>query len=116
MEKINLKNLYQLFKYAKSHGIVSLHFLCLLGVFLVFDPLSQNALTELYQNLSYETLSRTRNHKFESVCDFISELSFFINRSTLANIIKKEEGDKEVLERLKKHIILLKNLTSLVKK
>ena len=65
MEKINLKNLYKLFKDTKSHGIVSLHFLCSLGIFFGLQPsIRKDALIELYQNLSYETLSGTKNHEF----------------------------------------------------
>ena len=36
MERINLKNLYSMFKNTKSHGVGSLHFLCSLGIF--FGP------------------------------------------------------------------------------
>ena len=79
MEKINLKNLYQLFKETKSHGIVSLHFLCSLGIFFGLQPsIRKDALIELYQNRSYGTLSGTKSHEFESVSDLISELNFFI--------------------------------------
>ena len=74
MEKINLKNLYQLFKETKSHGIVSLHFLCSLGIFFGLQPsIRKDALIELYQNRSYGTLSGTKNHEFESVSDLISD-------------------------------------------
>ena len=52
-------------------------------------------LTELFQKLSYETLSGLKNHIFESVSDLIKELSFVINQSTLANIKIKKEGDKK---------------------
>ena len=73
MEKTNLRNLYQMFKDTKSHGIVSLYFLCWLGTFFGLRPLIRKyALTELYQNLSYETLSGTKIHEFESVSDLIS--------------------------------------------
>ena len=33
MEKINLKKLYSIFRDTKSHGVVSLHFLCSVGIF-----------------------------------------------------------------------------------
>ena len=32
-EKINLKNLYDMFWYTKSHGLVSMQFLGVLGIF-----------------------------------------------------------------------------------
>ena len=61
MEKINLKNLYQMFKDKKSHRILSLHFLYSLGIFFGLRPSIQKyARTELYQNLSYETLSAAK--------------------------------------------------------
>ena len=69
---------------------MSLHFLYSLGTFFGLRPLIRKyALTELYQNLSYETLSGTKKHEFESVSDLISELNFSIKRSTLANIKRK---------------------------
>ena len=50
MEKINLKNLYHMFKDTKSHRIVSLHFLCLLGIVFGLEPsIPKYALTELYK-------------------------------------------------------------------
>ena len=52
-------------------------------------------LTELFQKLSYETLSGSKNHIFESVSDLIKELNFVINQSTLANIKIKKEGEKK---------------------
>ena len=50
-EKINLKQLYYMFKNTNSHGIVSLPFL---GLF--FDYFHDENRTELYKNLSYMTL------------------------------------------------------------
>ena len=50
-EKINLKQLYDMFKNTNSHGIVSLPFL---GLF--FDYFHDENRTELYKNLSYMTL------------------------------------------------------------
>ena len=50
-EKINLKQLYDMFKNTNSHGIVSLLFL---GLF--FDYFHDENRTELYKNLSYMTL------------------------------------------------------------
>ena len=54
MEKINLKNLYSVFKNRKSHELVSLHFLCSLRAFFgLWLSIPKYAVTELYQNLSY---------------------------------------------------------------
>ena len=47
-----------MFRDTKSNGVVSLHFLCSLEIFFGLRPsIPKYALTELYQNLSYETLS-----------------------------------------------------------
>ena len=68
MEKINLKNLYNIFKDTKSHGLVSLHFLSVLPIFFGLRPsIPNNALTELCQNFSYETLDGAKNHELK-VC------------------------------------------------
>ena len=85
-----------MFKNTKSHGVVSLHFLCSLGIFFGLRPLiPKYTLTESYQNLSNETLSGRRNHKLESVSKLIGELSFFIKQSILANIKRNEKKDKK---------------------
>ena len=52
-EKINQKNLYEMFNYTNSHGLVSLQFLGALGIFFGFNiSVPKNAFTELYKNLS----------------------------------------------------------------
>ena len=53
--KINMKQLYELFKNTNSHGIVSLPFLVLIQYYLQKNnhSLIRNATTELYSNLSY---------------------------------------------------------------
>ena len=101
MEKRNLKNIYGMFKNTKAHWVVSSHFLCSLGIFFGL-PLSipKYALTELFQNLSHETLSGARNHEFESVSDLIGELSFFIKQSTLANIKRKGKEDENSIQKI----------------
>ena len=48
-EKINLKNLYEMFKDTLSHGLVSLQFLSALETFFGLDiNLPKIAITELY--------------------------------------------------------------------
>ena len=55
-EKINLKQLYNMFKDTNSHGLVSLQFLYTLEIFSGVDKsIPKSAITELYKNLSYET-------------------------------------------------------------
>ena len=85
-EKINLKQLYEMFKDTNSHGLVSLQFLCADGIFLGVDKsITESAITELYKNLSYETLSGARDLDFQAVFDLILEVNFQIKRSTLLN-------------------------------
>ena len=94
-EKINLKNLHKTFKDTKFHGLVSIQFLYVLGKFFGLDiPVPKNAITELYKNLSYKTLSGARNLEFSAVSDLILEISFQIKRSTLLNRKRKEEDEK----------------------
>ena len=58
-EKINLKLSYEMFKDTELHGLVSIQFLCVLGKFFAADfSILKQTITELYMNLSYETLSK----------------------------------------------------------
>ena len=76
-EKINLKNLYKMFKDTKSHGLVSIQFLYALGIILGLDiSVPKNAITALYKNFSYEILSGARNREFSVISDLILEISF----------------------------------------
>ena len=80
-EKISLKDLYEMFQGTKSHGHVSLQLLCALEIFFGEDAiLSKNALTKLYCNLSYETLSGGRNFIFESISDLVADMIFQIKK------------------------------------
>ena len=94
--KVNMKQLCDLFKNTGSHGLVSLPFLALL---LHFFESSQDlkfikdATTELYKNLSYMSLSGTRNFEFDAVCDSIAHLSFIIKENTIENKKRKEIGN-----------------------
>ena len=57
-EKINLKRFYEMFKDLNSQGLVSIKFLSALGISLGLHlSILEHAITELYKNLSYETLS-----------------------------------------------------------
>ena len=97
--KINMKQLYDLFKNTDSHGLVSLPFL---GLLLHFFESSQDvqyikyATTELYKSFSYMTLSGARNLEFDAVSDFIARLSFIIKRNTVKNL-KQRQIDNELL-------------------
>ena len=102
-EKTNLKNLYEMFQYTKSHGLVSMQFLSILGIFFgAWLKESKNVITKLYKNLLYATLSGANNFNFDVISDFISRVSFSIKKSTLANIDRKEVEDakkaKEIID------------------
>ena len=81
--KINMKQLYDLFKNTNSHGLVSLPFLGLIPYYLEITDhsLIKNATTELYQNLSYMTLSGARDFQFEAISDLIAQLFFLTKKS-----------------------------------
>ena len=90
-----MKHLYDLFKNTKSHGIVSLPFLGLIQYYLEENDhcLIKNATTELYCNLSYMTLSGTRDFKFDAVSDLIARLSILLTHAALGN--KKNERNRK---------------------
>ena len=56
--------------------------------------LSKNALTEFYYNLPCETLSGGRDFKFETISQLTADMSFEMKRSTLLNLKRKSEQDK----------------------
>ena len=90
-EKLNLKNLYEMFRYAKSHGLVSIQFLGVLSLFFGAGTReSKNAITELYKNLSDAILSDADNFNYDSISDLINILSFSIKKITLANRDRRE--------------------------
>ena len=55
----------------------------------------KNALTELYCNLSFETLSGSRDFNFEVISDLTAGMSFQMKHSTLLNLKRKSEQDKK---------------------
>ena len=87
-----MKQLYDLFKHVKSHGLVSLPFLGLIQYYLEKNDhsLIKNATTELYENLSHTSLSGARDLRFNDVGELIAKLSFFLKRATLKNIKQRE--------------------------
>ena len=100
-EKLNMKQLYDLFKSTDSHGIVSLPFLGLIQFYLEENDqtLTKNAISELYYNLSYSTLSGARDFKFERVSDLTARLSILLKHATLGNQ-KLREIENEQAARL----------------
>ena len=62
-DRVNMKSLYNIFRHTNSQGLVSLPLLGVLQFYLKKKEdfsLIKKALTELYQNLSYITLSEAR--------------------------------------------------------
>ena len=61
-DRVNMKSLYNIFRHTNSQGLVSLPLLGVLQFYLKKKDFSliKKALTELYQNLSYITLSEAR--------------------------------------------------------
>ena len=107
-EKINIKNLHEIFK-------DSPRFLGALGIFFGLNiSVRKNAITELYKNISYETLSGTKDFTFGSVSDLISGLSFKIKESFLSNR-DRQKKIKKVAIRLLKTLVLLNYLINLKK-
>ena len=92
-EKINMKQLYDLFKSTGSHGLLSLSFLGLLFYFFESEKdlvYLKHATTELYNNLSYMTLRGGRQLEFKAVSDLIGQLSFVIKSFTVQNLTQRE--------------------------
>ena len=83
-----------MFRYTNSHGLVSLPFLGLIQYYLEKNNhlLTKNALTELYSNLSYITLSGARDFRFEAVSDLVAKLSFLLKQATSQNIEETEKA------------------------
>ena len=86
-EKLNMRHLYQMFKNTKSHGNVSLPFPGLIQYYLGENDqtLIKNALSELYYNLSYTSLSGGRDFIFDAISDLTARLSILLKHGTLGN-------------------------------
>ena len=92
-----MRYLYNLFKNTNSHGIVSLPFLGLTQFYLEENDhtLIKDAVSELYYNLSYMTLSGARNFRFEAISDLMARLSILLKHATLGNKrLRKIENEK----------------------
>ena len=86
-----------MFHHTNPHSLVSLPFLGALQHYFDVNDFSQikNALTELYQNLSYITLSGARDFEFSAVFDLAARISYLIKVATLSNINQMERVDRE---------------------
>ena len=93
-DRVNMKNLYEMFRYTKSHELVSLPFLGVVQYYLEINDFSitKNAPTELYSNLSYITLSGARDLSFDAVANLTGKISFLLEKETIQNIRENEES------------------------
>ena len=57
----------------------------------------KSAITELYKNLSYETLSGARHLSFQAVSDLISKVSFQMKHSTPLNRKRKRRTGRGLI-------------------
>ena len=96
-DRVYMKSLYDMFHHTNPHSLVSLPFLGALKHYFDVNDFSQikNALTELYQNLSYITLSGARDFEFSAVFDLAARISYLIKVATLSNINQMERVDRE---------------------
>ena len=103
-EKVNMRQLYDLYKNTKSHGIVSLPFFGLLQYYLEENDQSliKNSMSELYYNLGYSTLSGARNFNFEAVIDLTARLSFLLKQATLRNRKMTEIENEALVQKINK--------------
>ena len=78
-----MKNLYEMFRYPKSHGLVSLPFLGIIQYYFEINDfaLIKNAPTELYSNLPYIILSWARDLSFDTVADLTGKISFLLKKN-----------------------------------
>ena len=55
----------------------------------------KHAISELYRNLSYETLSGPQDLEFEEISNLVGEMKMKIKNATFSNIERKEKQDKK---------------------
>ena len=106
-EKLNMRHLYDLFKNTNSHGIVSLPFLGLIQFYLEENDhkLIKNAISELYYNLSYMTLSGARDFRFDAISDLAMRLSFLLKHATLGNQKMREIENEVAAQKIKEKTV-----------
>ena len=96
-DRVNMKSLYNMFRHTNCHGLVYLPFLGILQYYHEKNDFSliKKALTELYSNLSYITLSGTRDFDFNALSDLTAKISFLLKAATRSNIAELEKSDIE---------------------
>ena len=94
-DRFNMKSLYNMFRRTNYHGLVSLPFLGVLQYYFEKNDfaLIKKSLTELYQILSYITLSGARVFDFTAISDLIAKISFLLKAASCSNIAEMEKAD-----------------------
>ena len=84
-----------MFRHKNFHGLVSLPFLGVLQYYFEKNDfaLIKKSLTELYQILSYITLSGARDFDFTAISDLIAKISFLLKAASRSNIAEIEKAD-----------------------
>ena len=95
-----MRQLYGLFKNTNSHRLVLLPILGLIQYYLEENDhsLIKNSTSELCFNLSYTTLSGTRDFRFDDVSELTARLSILLKHATLGNKHLRET-ENETLEK-----------------
>ena len=101
-EKLNMRHLYDLFKNTNSYGVVSLPFLGLIQFYLEENDhtLIKNAISELYQSLSYITLSGARDFQFDAISDLTARLFVLLKHATLGNKRLREIENEQITKKI----------------
>ena len=89
--KVNMKQLYELFKNKIPVWCLCLFLVLFNIIWRKTDHLLiKNATKELYANLPYGTLSRATDFRFEAVSDLTSKVSFLLQKDTLKYLKQKK--------------------------
>ena len=94
-DRVNMKSLYDIFIHTNSRELFYVLFLGILQYYLEKNDFSliKKALTELYQNLSYITLSGARDFDLKAMSDLTAKLSFLLKSAIRYNIEDMEKTD-----------------------
>ena len=97
-----MRQLYNLYKNTKSHGLVSLPFLGLIQYYLKENDQSliKNAISELYYNVSFEVLSWAGNFNFTAVSDLTARLSVILKQAELRNLELREIENRALAQKI----------------
>ena len=89
-------------KDTKFHDLASIQFLSALNIFFGGDiGLSKDTTTELYKNLSLETLSSQQQIEFGKISDLTLQINFKMKHSILSNLDRKDKYNTKSNEKVK---------------